>query len=221
MVTIMSLNVSNLPVNWFDFVFLLLLGIGLVRGRKRGMSEEVLDLVKWIVILVAAGHLYGPIGRFLADITVLGHLFCYIMVYLLIVLFFQALFLSVRRAIGQKLVTSDAFGRGEYYMGMMAGCVRYFCVVVVVLAVVNARLYSTEEVKHDEDFQEANYGSIRLPTLNRIQASVMANSLSGRMARKYLATYLIEPTAPENKPLGSSRWLRARERSLNEVLDKR
>jgi hypothetical protein len=185
------------------------------------MSEEVLDLFKWVAIVITAGHLYGPIGRFVSDMSVLSRLTGYIAAYTTILLAFHIFFTYLRRAVGQKLVTCDAFGAGEYYMGMVAGGFRYLCFIIVALAFLNARAYAPEEIAADEAFQEKNFGSIRLPTPNRLQTAVFNGSWSGLMARNYLSSYLIQQTAPEDKPLGGGQTLPGRERNFNEVLDKR
>ncbi len=214
------MNWLNFQCNWIDFVLLLVLALGLYRGRKRGMSEEVLDLIKWVLIVITAGHLYHPVGRLLADLTVLSKLTCFVAVYASIILMYQGLFAYIRRAVGQKLVTCDAFGAGEYYMGMMSGAFRYICITIVVLAFLNAPVYTPEEIAADEAFQEKNFGSIRLPTVNRIQSSIFERSFTGPMARKYLASYLIRQTESEDKPLGGGQTLHGRERNFNDVLAK-
>src|SRR5438876_11781531 len=94
--------------SWVDLAVALLLGVGLWRGRKRGMSEELLDIIKWVLIVVTAGFLYQPGGQFLAQMTsVFSLLSCYVAVYmglaLLIVLFFS----MIRKSVGSKLVGSD------------------------------------------------------------------------------------------------------------------
>ena len=56
----MSLN--SLPFNWFDLVVLLVLIAGLHYGRKRGMSEELLPLLKWICLVIGCSYIYRPVG---------------------------------------------------------------------------------------------------------------------------------------------------------------
>ena len=40
--------------NWFDLCVLALLIVGIVVGRKRGMSVELLSVLQWLVIVVVA-----------------------------------------------------------------------------------------------------------------------------------------------------------------------
>src|SRR6266851_3479980 len=45
------MNLDKLPVNAFDIVLVAVLVAGVLRGRKHGMSEELLGLIKWLAIL--------------------------------------------------------------------------------------------------------------------------------------------------------------------------
>ena len=53
-----NLALDNLPVNWFDAVVLGMLIIGFFRGRKRGMSKELLPLLKWVSLVLVCGFWY-------------------------------------------------------------------------------------------------------------------------------------------------------------------
>ena len=69
---------SSLTINWVDFVVVLLLGVGLWRGRKRGMSQELLDVIKWTLVVLVPGLLSWPLGTLLGQfIPSLSALFCY------------------------------------------------------------------------------------------------------------------------------------------------
>lgn len=212
---------DELHINWVDFLIVLIVLVGVVRGRKRGMSEELLDVLKWLVIVVAAGFGYQPIGEFLSSVTVFSTLFCYVAVYSLIIVAFIATFSFLRPRIGDKLIGSDVFGGAEYYLGMMAGAVRYACIVFVLLALLNARYYSPQEIASENAYQEANFGSIRFPTPISFQSMVMDKSLTGSLARSHLSAFLIRPTPPELKELGSHSIVRTRERLIDEVLEKK
>ena len=47
---------KNFTLSWFDLVALAVLVVGLFRGRKRGMSEELLDVFQWLLIVVISVH---------------------------------------------------------------------------------------------------------------------------------------------------------------------
>lgn len=214
---------SAFSFGWVDFVILALLGVGLWRGRKRGMSEELLDICKWAVIVVAAGLLYEPGGRLLAGATsVFSLLSCYLFAYLFVVLLTFGLFALIRSSVGAKIVGSDVFGSAEYYLGMAAGVFRYSCIIVVGMAFLNARYYSPEEIMASQRYQQDNFGSSFFLTWPDLQREVFAESFTGRLAREHLQVALIRSTAPDGKGLGKDSDLgRRRERSVYEVLDKK
>ena len=80
------MSLDKLPVNWFDLAVVVVLLLGIWRGRKHGMSEETFPLLKWLVILFGAGAAYEPVGRYLESATVFGRLFCYVVAYLALIL---------------------------------------------------------------------------------------------------------------------------------------
>ena len=208
-------------VSWVDLAVLVVVIAGIFRGRKRGMSEELLDVIKWVMVLVAAAFLTQPAGQMLAEASVFSLLSCYIFVYTLIVIGLKLVVGFIRKQIGDKLVSSDFFGSAEYYLGMVAGAVRYICVIIVVLAFINARYYSPEEIAEDARVQQNNFGDIRFPTWATLQDQVFNKSATGAMARNFIPFCLIPPTPPETKSLGKDSVVRARERTVDRVLDKR
>lgn len=215
------MNLQTLGLGWIDLVVLIVLIVGVVRGRKRGISEELLDLIKWGLILVGAAYVYEPLGAMLAQHTVFSLLSCYVAVYATVVGILLAFFAYLRRQIGDKLVSSDAFGNAEYYLGMVGGIVRYAFILLVILAFMNARYYSPEETRANELYQEKNYGSQFFPSFGSLQAEVFTRSLTGTLVRDHLSMLLIQPTAPEDKSLGPSGIARRREEDMKQVLEKR
>jgi len=121
----------------------------------------------------------------------------------------------------EEIVSADFFGTGEFYLGMVAGAFRYACIILVLLALLNARHYSAQEIREENAFQEANFGAIRFPTPITMQSAVFEKSLTGLLARTYLSSFLIRPTLPEEKQLTRSSVVRGRERLVEDVLDKR
>lgn len=212
---------KTFAVSWMDLAVLIVIGAGIVRGRKRGISEELLDVFKWALILVGAAYVYEPMGTMLAQVTPFSLLSCYVAVYATVVTIVLLLFAFIHRQIGDKLVSSDAFGNAEYYLGMVAGAFRYSCILLVILAFLNARYYSPEEIKAYEVYQDRNYGSQFFPSFGSFQAELFGHSLTGTLARDHLAMFLIRPTAPEDKSLGHSSLVRGRENDVKQLLEKR
>lgn len=195
------MNLDMLPFNWFDIAVALMLLVGIVRGRKRGMSEECLTMLKWAALVILCAIAYEPIGLGLASIAPFSRLFCFILAYIAVGLAVTSVFLLLKRAVSGKLVGSDIFGRGEYYLGMPSGMVRFACILLAGLALLNARLYRSEEIKAMAKFQHDNYGSQFFPTLQTVQEQVFVKSLIGPQIKKNLDFLLIKPTLPESKQI--------------------
>ena len=213
---------KSFTISWVDMLVVVLLLVGIWRGKKRGMSEELLDIIKWALIVVVAGFLYEPSGRWLATFNVFSLFACYLCAYLFIAL---AIYLSVafvRQKIGAKLVGSDVFGCAEYYLGMAGGCFRYACIILVCMAFLNARYYSPEEKQAKIKYHEDNFGTQMFPTLPALQDSVFDRSLAGRTTHDYLHIMLIRPTAPGDTSLSDERAIaRRREGAIDRILEKK
>jgi uncharacterized membrane protein required for colicin V production len=190
---------DNLPFNFFDILLVVVLVIGVLRGRKHGMSEELLGLLKWIGILVVCAIAYEPVGKYLTETSPFSLLASYVIAYLSAALILLATFAGIKRALGGKLLGSDIFGKAEYYLGMASGLVRFVCMLFVALALLNARYFNPAEVKAMENFQNDVYGSNFFPTLHTVQAMVFEKSFLGPWIKDNLGFLLIKPTAPGGK----------------------
>ena len=104
----------NLPFNWFDIVIVLVLGLGVARGRKHGLSEELMLVLKWVAIILVAGLSYDVVGDVISDNSVFTRLSAYLMAYSAIALGITVAFLAIKKITHGKLVGSDVFGSGEY-----------------------------------------------------------------------------------------------------------
>ena len=190
---------DKMPINAFDCIVLATLFIGLLRGRKHGMSEELMGLFKWLAVVIGCALVYEPAGQWFAQSSPFSLLASFLIVYIAGALFILSLFAFCRHRLGGKLVGSDIFGRAEYYLGMGSGVVRLSCMLLAVLAVLNARYFSPMEVRAMEQFQNDVYGSNYFPTWHTAQAVVFERSLSGPWIRDHLGFLLIKPTQPEDK----------------------
>lgn len=190
------MNTAHLPFNWFDIVALILLLVGVRSGRKHGMSQEVMFMLTWVAIVLVCGIAYEPLGLWLAGTAGLGKLLGYVLGYALVAALVALVFVFLKRVIGERLKGSDTFGKAEYYLAMPAGMLRFACIILVFLALLNARLYQTYEIKAMTKFQDDNYGSQFFPTLQSVQSDVLEKSFVGAQAKKHLSFLLIKPTAP-------------------------
>jgi len=193
------MDLDKLPINVFDFVVLATLVLGLLRGRKHGMSEELIGLVKWLAVVVGCAMVYEPAGQWFANASPFSLLASFLMVYITAMLLILAFFGICKYRLGGKLVGSDIFGRSEYYLGMGSGVVRLSCILLAFLALLNARYFSPMEVKAMEAFQNDVYGSNYFPTWHTAQEVVFEKSISGAWIRTHLGFLLIKPTQPEDK----------------------
>ncbi|HXS68874.1 MAG TPA: CvpA family protein [Candidatus Polarisedimenticolia bacterium] len=195
----------NLPFNWFDIAIICVLALGLQRGRKHGMSEELMLVMKWLAMIVACGLGYSVIGDVIADNTVFTKLAAYLMAYIVIALGISVAFLVIKKMTHGKLVGSDVFGSGEYYLGMIAGMVRYACILIFACAFLNAPLYTKSQIADDLKYQNDVYGSDFFPKLYSVQEDVFENSFVGAHIHNELGFLLIKSTARETKQVRKER----------------
>ncbi len=178
------------------------------------------------MIIFLGGTFHEPLGKLLTSITAtLGFslLFWYITSYLIIALAVKTVFSVIKKMVGEKLVGSDLFGGGEFYFGMLAGMIRFSCMILMFLALLNSRpLPSEAKVAEKQKKQQDSLGSNYFPSLAAIHLDIMARSASGQFVTKYLKQLLIAPTSAESKPLEKSDGtLKKMEREMNEVIDKK
>lgn len=206
---------SQALFGWFDAVALAMLLLGFWRGRKRGMSIEFMAVVQWLGIVGGGAVLYGPVGKLLRATTGFGQLYSFLVAYLMVAVILKTVCALFERTAGEKLTSSEVFGGLEYYLGMIAGVVRFACVTLFFLAILHARLYTDAELKAQEMEQSKNFEGIRFPTLGKLQRQVFQQSFTGRFLHENAPFLLIEATAP-TPSLDSLK--QQRERELNRSL---
>jgi hypothetical protein len=79
--------------------------------------------------------------------------------------------------------------------------VRFTCITLTALALLNARYFSPTEVRAMEKYDEEWYGSDFFPGLQSLQTTVFDKSLTGPWIKENLGFLLITPTEPEDKQL--------------------
>jgi len=198
-----NLALDNLPVNWFDGVVLGMLIIGLFRGRKLGMSKEVLPLLKWVSLVVVCGLWYQTVAQLLVKTAALSKLPSCIFGYLLLAFVIFLLFMALRRLLVYRLAENNLFGSGEYYLGMLSGMIRFACMLLAVLALLNAPFYTAADIKQHEAYVKrwfggGTYSGDFFPSLQTVQDEVFTKSFTGPYIKDYLGPLLIE-TAPPPK----------------------
>lgn len=213
------MKLPNFSVSWVDFVTAIVLLIGIMRGRKRGLSEELLDTIQWVLIIVAGAFLYKKLGDLMNQKPVLSQLSYYILSYIIIALAIKTVFSTIKRHFGQKLIESDIFGRGEFYLGMMAGTVRWACIYLFFLSLFHAPAYSAEYRAAKAKQDSYNYGDITFPSVMSIQDEIYKNSFTGKYTEKYLVTMLMSPASSESQHLRDDNSMaKRREREIDALM---
>ncbi len=200
---------QQLSFNWFDVALVLLLAFAFWRGRKRGMTKELLPTLQWVAILVAAtlGHVFladwfqqqGLIkqvfGRHFDERTA-----ALLSGYLVIAAVIFVVFTVLKRKYSPKLEGSGFFGGNEYYWGVVAGLVRYVCFVFVALALLNAPVYSAADIQASKEYNNRTYGGGMagysgdfIPSVYEIQDNIFHHSLVGPLIKNNLSVLLINP----------------------------
>lgn len=190
---------DTLNINAFDLFFFVIVVVGILRGKKRGISEELLDVAQWLAIVFVGAIAYRPVGTALVAYTKVPIMWGNIIAYIIIAAALFLLFNAIRRAVGEKLVHSDAFGRFEYYLGMLAGAVRFTCIVMFLISILHAKYTTPAERAAQKKMQQDNFGSITLPTLESLQESIFFESQVGSFIEKNIRWTMIEPVPPRGK----------------------
>lgn len=215
------MKLDNLTFNWFDGVALLMIITGVMVGRKRGMSAELLDTMQWLLIVLLSALAADPFGRAIADISGFGAVFCYILAYVLTAIGVKLAFWLIRRAAGQKLIGSDVFGRLEYYLGMVAGGTRFACMTIFALAILHAR--PVDEAALAKQLKEQNevLGHVYFPPYGVVQKAVFKESFSGKLAKEYIPDQLIKVDPKAGAGFANNNIGKAREREVYDILDRK
>lgn len=187
--------------NWFDIAIVLVLVLGAFSGRKRGMSQELLPLLKWLTIIAVCGFFYRPVAEMITESTVSSLLSASYASYLGMALAVTLLFALITRQLGGKIVGSDMFGKSEYYLGIVSGMVRFACILIFGLSLLNARSFTQKEIEARNRYVQQNYSNDFFPALFQVQDQVFKESLAGPVIHSQLGCVMIKPVPAESKPL--------------------
>ncbi len=206
---------QHFAFNWFDVVLVLVLAFGFWRGRRRGMTKELLPSLQWVAILLGAsfGHIY--LADWYEQQGVIRQVFgnhynartaALMSGYLSILVAIFIVFTALKRKFNPKLEGSSFFGGNEYYWGVAAGLVRYLCMLLVALALLNAPFYSAADISAQKAYNNRWYGGGLkdyngdfIPTVYEVQDSVFKQSLIGPVIKNNLSILLINSTGTVKK----------------------
>jgi hypothetical protein len=101
-------------------------------------------------------------------------------------------------------------------MGMLAGGLRFFCILLFAISFLHAKFISEAERAATAKMQADNFGSISFPTIGSLQQGVFKESTSGQFIAKHLDEQLMKPAPPsmhKAETIG-----RRRERAVEEIM---
>jgi hypothetical protein len=130
--------------------------------------------------------------------------------YLLLAFVVVLVFMFLKWLLASRLGDKGLFGGGEYYLGMLSGMIRFACMLLAVLALLNAPVYTAQDIKKHEAYVKQWFGGglysgNYFPSLYTIQGQIFTKSFAGPYIKDYLGPLLIETApppapAPEKKP---------------------
>jgi uncharacterized membrane protein required for colicin V production len=204
-------------LSWFDPIAFAVLVVGLLHGRKRGMSGELIDLAGALTMVAVPALYYDVIAPPLAKFMNMQLFWANIACYFAIVFAIGIVVGVIKEKLGSKLVGADVFGRMEFYFGMIAGMIRYACYLILFISFVHARQVSTATVEADIKKQEETIGMF-VTSYGKIQVDVLYKSVVGGAVRQHLGGHdgqLIRPTALNQKSGDEKQW---RGKTLDDVM---
>jgi len=194
---------NHLPFGWFDVVLLAVLGFGLFRGRKNGMTKEALPVLQWLAIVIVSGLGCEMAGQIFINFAQLGKTPSYVLGYLCLAVVVYCVFVFLKKAFVPRLTGSNIFGTGEYYLGMISGMIRYACILIFALALLNAPYYTAADIAQAKAFNarwfgggEAGFSGDYFPTLQTVQAGVFKSSFTGPYIKDSLGMLLVKSVPP-------------------------
>jgi hypothetical protein len=141
----------------------------------------------------------GSLSPLVHQYTQFGTLWSNITAYLLIAVGIHLIYMWFKQMLATKLVEKDPFGRSEFYLGMMAGVVRFGCILLVALSLMNSYVETAAELAQTEKFQKDNFSDIRFPTYGEFQQDVLFKSFTGNLVESISNPFLLLRLPPPKR----------------------
>ena len=190
-VPIQFLAVAGLPLNWFDAVFLASVIYGGYRGKANGLSGEHVPLGQWILIGLAGGTMGDLLGSFLMLILKLSSYWSHMIGTTIWIVVIWGMFAFLKGKGHAQLRDSDWFGKTETPLGIAAGALKSFCILLTVLSLLNGRIYTVEQIRAQRESQIKELGSALFPTVGMINGAVFQTSFVGPYLRAWFGWAMI------------------------------
>jgi uncharacterized membrane protein required for colicin V production len=187
------MSLSDLGLNWFDFLAAVVVLAGVNLGNKRGMSKEVIVFLQWCAIILIAAVFYAPVGQLLSQTLQVSEMTGCVLAYLALAGLVKLVFTKINQRVGERIESRHPFGRMEYFLGTLAGGVRFACIVLLGLALLHAGRQSASQNEREIKRQKDNFGEVYFPTVGLVCQEVFQKSLSGRFVANNLPFLLITP----------------------------
>jgi uncharacterized membrane protein required for colicin V production len=202
---------SGILFDWFDLAFVAILISGLFRGRHNGMTKELIPFLQWVTIVLVCGLVDPILGPIFQDQLKLSKMWAYLAAYGALFVVVTIPFSIIKHKFSKGLATSDFFKGNEYYLGMIAGAVKWFCIMLVWMAVLNAPVYTQADIAAHNAYAQQVYGGGEkgysgdyFPTVQTLQEEILKNSCCGNWVvnQSFLKKLLIhaQPPPPPAKP---------------------
>jgi uncharacterized membrane protein required for colicin V production len=193
-----SWSLDKVPFGWFDVALVLILVFGYYRGRKNGMTKEILPMFQWLATVLVCGLGYEMVGQLIINLSGWSKLACYLLGYFSLMFVVYLVFLFLKKIFMPRLAGSSFFGSSEYYLGMASGVIRYACILFVALALLNAPYYSAADIIQSKAYNARwfgggleGYSGDYFPTVQSVQESVFKKSFAGKFIKDYADVMLI------------------------------
>jgi len=188
---------GKLSVNWFDLVFVAVLAFGIFRGRRNGLSRELLPMLQWIALVIVCGLGYPTVADLLTQKLAWGRTVADVSGYLALGLVVALVFGVLKKLFTERLVKNDTFKGAEYYLGMPAGMIRFACMLLAALALINAPVYTQQDIARQAATDRANFGGGTMngsffPSFNDVQAAIFVQSATGHYIKSNLRLLLVD-----------------------------
>jgi hypothetical protein len=150
---------------------------------------------------------YPIAGQFFINVLRWSKLTSYVCGYVILAVIILLIFGILKKLFMERVEKSSMFGNGEFYVGMLSGLLRASCILIVVLALLNAPVYTQADIDEHAAYVKKNlggdmYSGDYFPTLQQVQEQVFQKSIAGPFIKSDLGFFLINNTAapPPEKP---------------------
>jgi hypothetical protein len=155
-----------------------------------------------VALVLICGLGYSVVAQLFRNATSLDQLTSDVLGYLLLAFVVFLLTGIPKHKFADRLAVSNFFGASEFYLGMLSGVVRFACILLAALALLNAPFYNEEEILKQSDYDKTNYGgglyeANYFPHISTIQREVFVKSFIGSCIKTYLRPLLINTVQPD------------------------